>query len=92
MATSENTRAKIEIRDVSFDYVDRKSTFAALEHIDLSIREGEFLCVLGSSGCGKSTLLSLLNGLNRNGYPAGTYQVAFYVDGDLADMMEFEIK
>ncbi len=68
MAASEKTwesRVKIEIRDVSFDYVDRKSTFAALEHINLEIREGEFLCVLGSSGCGKSTLMSLLNGLNR---------------------------
>ena len=30
--------------------------------------------------------------LNRNGYPAGTYQLAFYVDGDLADMIEFELK
>ena len=64
-AITGSPRAKIEIRDVSFDYVDRKSTFAALEHISLDIREGEFLCILGSSGCGKSTLLSLLNGLNR---------------------------
>ena len=64
-AITGTARTKIEIRDVSFDYVDRKSTFAALEHINLEIREGEFLCILGSSGCGKSTLLSLLNGLNR---------------------------
>jgi NitT/TauT family transport system ATP-binding protein len=59
------TRTKIAIRDVSFDYVDRKTTFAALNHISLDIRDGEFLCILGSSGCGKSTLLSLLSGLNR---------------------------
>ena len=68
MAASEKTgesRVKIEIRDVSFDYVDRKSTFAALEPLNLEIREGEVLCILGPSGCGKSTLLSLLNGLNR---------------------------
>ena len=58
-------RTKIAIRDVSFDYVDRKTTFAALNHISLDIRDGEFLCILGSSGCGKSTLLSLLSGLNR---------------------------
>lgn len=64
-AITGTARTKIEIRDVSFDYVDRKSTFAALEHINLEIQEGEFLCILGSSGCGKSTLLSLLNGLNR---------------------------
>lgn len=56
---------KLEIRDVSFDYMDKKSRFSALEHVSLDIKEGEFVCILGSSGCGKSTLLGLLNGLNR---------------------------
>lgn len=56
---------KIEIRDVSFDYVDRNSRFSVLDHVSLNIREGEFICILGSSGCGKSTLLGLLNGLNK---------------------------
>lgn len=60
----ENTY-KIEIKDVSFDYVDKKTRFGALHNINLNIREGEFVCILGSSGCGKSTLLSLLNGLNK---------------------------
>ena len=63
MAAAESI--KITIRDVSFDYVDKKSSFEALKHIHLDIRDGEFLCILGSSGCGKSTLLSLLSGLNR---------------------------
>ncbi len=62
---SEN-QYKIEIKDVSFDYVDKKTKFEALNHINLQIREGEFVCILGSSGCGKSTLLSLLNGLNKS--------------------------
>lgn len=56
---------KIEIKNVSFDYMDKKTKFAALDNINLQIREGEFVCILGSSGCGKSTLLSLLNGLNK---------------------------
>ncbi len=54
---------KIEIRDVSFDYVDRRSKSSVLDHVSLTIKEGEFICILGSSGCGKSTLLGLLNGL-----------------------------
>ena len=56
---------KIEIRDVSFDYVDRRSKSSVLDHVSLTIKEGEFICILGSSGCGKSTLLGLLNGLHR---------------------------
>lgn len=61
----EKREYKIEIRDVYFDYVENKSKYEALKGIDLTIKEGEFVCILGSSGCGKSTLLSLLSGLNK---------------------------
>ncbi len=57
--------AKIQIRDVSFDYIDKKRKFTALDHVSLDIHAGEFVCILGFSGCGKSTLLGLLNGLNK---------------------------
>lgn len=59
------TQTKIEIKNLYFDYVDKKTRFGALENINLTINEGEFVCILGSSGCGKSTLLSILNGLNK---------------------------
>ncbi|MFC9248105.1 ABC transporter ATP-binding protein [Streptomyces sp. NPDC057136] len=40
-------------------------TAPVLDSVDLTIEDGEFMCVLGASGSGKSTLLNLLAGLDR---------------------------
>jgi NitT/TauT family transport system ATP-binding protein len=42
-----------------------RNDIRVLEDIDLSVREGEFVCVLGPSGCGKSTLLNVIGGFLR---------------------------
>jgi NitT/TauT family transport system ATP-binding protein len=38
---------------------------AAVENVNLSIEEGQFVCFVGPSGCGKSTLLNIIAGLDR---------------------------
>lgn len=56
----------IEVKNVSYIYKanseDRPSV-TALKDVDLTIREGEFLAVLGRNGSGKSTLAKLMNAL-----------------------------
>ena len=44
-------------------YGNGERGFAALEDVNLSLSEGEFVTLLGPSGCGKSTLLRIITGL-----------------------------
>ncbi|MGE5658304.1 MAG: nitrate ABC transporter ATP-binding protein [Actinomycetota bacterium] len=38
--------------------------YKALENVNLTVAEGEFICVIGHSGCGKSTLLNMVSGFS----------------------------
>jgi len=53
----------IAVQDVSKVHGRGKDGVLALDRIGLTIRRGEFVCVVGASGCGKSTLLHLIAGL-----------------------------
>ena len=56
----------VEFRDVSVHFqVPGGDTVLAAQHINLTVRPGEFVAVVGPSGCGKTTLLNLLAGLIR---------------------------
>ena len=51
-------RGEIEFRNVSFTYPG--AARPVLEHIDLTIRQGETVAVMGATGCGKTTLVNLI--------------------------------
>jgi ABC-type nitrate/sulfonate/bicarbonate transport system ATPase subunit len=55
----------LEIRDIKYDYREDDEVFPVLTDIDLSILEGEFVCIIGPSGCGKTTLFNILVGLEK---------------------------
>jgi nitrate/nitrite transport system ATP-binding protein len=52
------------IEGVSKIYPTPEGPYTVLDGIDLKVREGEFVCLIGHSGCGKSTLLNMVSGFN----------------------------
>jgi NitT/TauT family transport system ATP-binding protein len=53
----------IELHGVSKSFTARGKTTRALDPVDLSVTEQEFVALLGPSGCGKSTVLNMVAGL-----------------------------
>jgi NitT/TauT family transport system ATP-binding protein len=58
--------AKVGLSEICLSYrAQNGERLLALDHINLQVKSGEFLCVVGPSGCGKSTLLLLIAGLHQ---------------------------
>lgn len=55
----------IELKEISKYYQSEGERVAAVQGMDLTIEEGEFIAVMGPSGSGKSTLLNILGGLSH---------------------------
>ena len=56
----------LSVEGVRKEYQVRGKRILALDSVDLSVAEGEFVTIVGPSGCGKSTLLNLIVGLLRS--------------------------
>src|ERR1041384_7959740 len=67
-------RPMISLHQVSKTYETPAGKFAALKDIDLEIRPGQFVGIVGKSGSGKSTLLNMVAGIDRPS--AGSVAVA----------------
>ncbi len=53
----------MELHNINMKYQSENGEINALENIDFTVNDGEFVCIVGPSGCGKSTLLSIMSGL-----------------------------
>ena len=55
----------ISVRNVTYEYREEETVYAAVKDLSLEIERGSFTVILGHNGSGKSTLAKMLNGLNR---------------------------
>ncbi|MDO3386786.1 ABC transporter ATP-binding protein [Gilvimarinus sp. SDUM040013] len=57
------SKVHLELTQVGISFPTPKGSFCALKNVDLKIKEGEFVSLIGHSGCGKSTVLNIVAGL-----------------------------
>ncbi len=86
--------ALVEIKDMCKVYNPGENEVRALDHVDVSIGEGEFVAIIGQSGSGKSTLMNMLGCLDVP--TSGTYMlhgkdVSHLEDDELSDIRNKEI-
>ncbi|MEK5040212.1 ABC transporter ATP-binding protein [Sporosarcina sp. FSL K6-3457] len=58
-------KTKIIIRSLTKAFYKKQASVTALDDINLTVEDGEFVCLVGPSGCGKTTLLRILAGLEH---------------------------
>ena len=61
---TDQSTALIELRDLRKSYQSPAGPIRALKNINLSLRRGEFVAVMGKSGAGKSTLVNMIAGID----------------------------
>ena len=55
----------LDISNIDMEFPTPKGPFCALKNVDLKIKKGEFVSLIGHSGCGKSTVLNIVAGLHQ---------------------------
>jgi nitrate/nitrite transport system ATP-binding protein len=53
----------VSVEQANMSFKTKQGSFVALKDVNVSIRQGEFVTLIGHSGCGKSTLLNMVAGL-----------------------------
>lgn len=77
----ETKKTIVEFKDVVRTYGEGETLQYAVNHVNFTIEEGEFVVILGQSGAGKSTVLNMLGGMDQ---PSGGEVM---IDGEIVSSM-----
>ena len=80
----------IKLEQIRKAYQLNNTSFEVLKGIDMHIKEGEFVSIMGSSGSGKSTLLNILGILDN--YDSGTYMLNNILIKDLSQTKAAQLR
>ncbi|WP_342758704.1 ABC transporter ATP-binding protein [Kineothrix sedimenti] len=86
--------ALVDIRDMCKVYNPGENEVRALDHVNLTINENEFVAIIGQSGSGKSTLMNMLGCLDiptSGSYFLHDQDVSHLSDDELSDIRNKEI-
>ncbi|MFM1900353.1 MAG: ABC transporter ATP-binding protein [Synechococcaceae bacterium WB9_4xC_028] len=94
MADPTAHREVARLSDVSKLYGSGEATVRALDHLDLTVHQGDYLAVMGASGSGKSTAMNIIGCLDRpssGSYSLNGVAVESLDDDALADLRNQEL-
>ncbi len=84
----------ISLHDITKTYITGPVKYQALKDIDLEVRKGEFIAIMGPSGSGKSTLMNIIGALDKpttGSYKLAGKEIDKYSDEALATIRNQEI-
>lgn len=79
----------LSLRNITKIFGNGEMQIQVLKGVDLDIREGEFLVILGESGCGKSTLLNIIGGMDQPTSGAVIFDGKDYANASEAELTAF---
>lgn len=79
----------ISLRNITKTFQNGEEQIQVLKGVNLDVREGEFLVILGESGCGKSTMLNLIGGMDQPSSGAILFDGKDYAKASEAQLTEY---
>ena len=89
---AEEKQVLLSLRDITKIFGKGETQVQVLRGVNLDIREGEFLVILGESGCGKSTLLNIIGGMDQPTSGAVIFEGKDYANANEGELTEYRRK